>query len=112
MAGGLALMAVSPSFWLALVALLVAGSGYLLTITGWTTGIQEAVPDVLRGRVMAIWTLCFLGSRPVAAVLDGALADALSPRWAAELMLVPAGAVGLLLLVRVRRDRRVATRLP
>jgi MFS family permease len=89
LAGGLAGMAASPDIWVALAFLLVSGAGYLLTITTLTTGIQESVDDRMRGRVMSLWTLCFLGSRPLSALIDGALADALSPRWAALIMLVP-----------------------
>jgi hypothetical protein len=34
----------------------------------------------MRGRVMALWSMAFLGSRPVAAIIDGVVADLVSPR--------------------------------
>lgn len=72
--------ATAPAF--ALVALVVAGTGFLLAITGLTTMLQRRVPDHLRSRIMALWGVAFLGSRPLAAALDGALADAAGVRVA------------------------------
>ncbi|WP_256839189.1 MFS transporter [Ornithinimicrobium faecis] len=56
----------------------VVGSGFMIALTGATTLIQERVPALLRGRVMALWFMGFVGSRPLAASLDGWLADAFS----------------------------------
>jgi len=61
---------------LAAAAMVVAGAGMTLSLTAFTTGIQQRVPDVLRGRIMALWSIAFLGSRPLAAALSGVLADA------------------------------------
>lgn len=74
----------------ALVALLVSGVGYITATMAFTTSIQRDVPDSLRGRVSALWTLAFLGPRAFASVLDGALADAIGPRPAAALFAIPA----------------------
>lgn len=75
LATGLALWAVAPTPALAASAMVVAGIGMTLSLTAFTTGIQQRVPDDLRGRVMALWSMAFLGSRPIAAALSGALAD-------------------------------------
>ncbi len=78
--GGIAGLAAAGSPAVAVAALLVAGSGFLLAITGLTTLLQRRVPDDLRSRVMALWGVAFLGSRPLAAAIDGALADAAGVR--------------------------------
>ncbi|HEX9235645.1 MAG TPA: hypothetical protein VF972_05150, partial [Actinomycetota bacterium] len=57
-------------------------------------------------RVMAIWTLCFLGSRPIAAVADGAMADVFGVRVATMAMLVPLVLAGALLLPKGGGDRK------
>ncbi|MFP4148655.1 MAG: hypothetical protein ACLFV0_04120, partial [Nitriliruptoraceae bacterium] len=44
-----------------------------------STQLQARLPDELRGRVMALWSVAFLGSRPLAAAANGALADLTSP---------------------------------
>jgi predicted MFS family arabinose efflux permease len=79
--GGLALMAAGLAFsavdaeWAALVLFGVAGVGMTLGFTSLTTLIQNRTPDALRGRIMALWFVGFLGARPIAAAMNGLLAD-------------------------------------
>ena len=76
-------LTVAPAVPLTLVSLVVAGAGFLLALTGLTTELQRRVPEPLLGRVMALWAVAFLGSRPAAALLDGALGDLFGPQTAA-----------------------------
>jgi hypothetical protein len=70
-------------------ALLVgAGAGYFVAVTSLTTLLQLAVPDQLRGRVMALWGVFFLGSRPLAAFVDSNLAALFSPQVALAVVAV------------------------
>jgi len=41
------------------------------------TLIQVMVPDALRGRAMAVYSMMFMGMAPIGALLGGALADRL-----------------------------------
>lgn len=72
---GMGLAALSPVFFMTLPAFALAGAGFLTATTTLTTRIQREVPEILRGRVMAIWTVAFLGSRPIAAAVNGSVAD-------------------------------------
>lgn len=72
---GLAPLAVTPTVATSAATLGLAGTGMALALTGFTTAVQQRVPDALRGRVMAIWAVAFLGSRPLAAMLSGAVAE-------------------------------------
>ncbi len=94
-----------PSFWPAMAALVVAGLGYLASSTTWTTALQEEVPDHMRGRIMGLWTLAFLGTRPLAALVDGSVADLAGPRWAVLVVLIPLLVVALLAPRLMRRAR-------
>jgi MFS family permease len=78
LAVGLGPLAFMPTVTLAALTMIVAGAGMTLSLTAFTTGVQQRVPDALRGRVMALWSIAFLGSRPVAAALSGVLSDAFS----------------------------------
>lgn len=75
---GTAGLALATSSVAALLLFGVVGAGFMISLTGATTLIQERVPALLRGRVMALWFMGFVGSRPLAASLDGWLADAFS----------------------------------
>lgn len=72
---GLATVALAPVTPVALAGAAVSGSGFLLGVTGTNSELQQAMPEHLRGRVMAWWSVAFLGCRPIAAVVDGAIAD-------------------------------------
>lgn len=68
-------LAVAPDPNLAIMAAVIGGSGMTMGLTSLTTLVQQQVPDEFRGRVMALWSVAFLGSRPLAAGSTGALAD-------------------------------------
>ena len=54
----------------------LAGLGFGWAMTGLSTVVQERAPEELRGRIMALWLVGFVGSRPIAAALLGGTADA------------------------------------
>ena len=72
---GLMTLALAPVTPMALVGAAISGAGFLLGVTGTNSELQKAMPEHLRGRVMAWWSVAFLGCRPIAAVVDGAIAD-------------------------------------
>jgi MFS family permease len=74
--------AVSPSATGAIAALYLGGIGTMLGITSYTSLLQVRLEDDMRGRVMGIWQVCFVGSRPLAAAFNGWVADAASPATA------------------------------
>jgi len=71
----LALFSLSRSFWLSTVLLLPVGFGMMLQMSSSNTLIQAMVPDHLRGRVMALYSMMFMGMAPFGALLGGAAAD-------------------------------------
>ncbi len=100
--GGIVAFAFAPGLGVAYAALPVAGFGYLLAQTRATTELQLGVSDEERGRVMALWSVAFLGTRPVASSADGGLADLLGPRLTAGLFAGPALVAAV---VMARRQR-------
>lgn len=74
--GGVALMlfALTPVTWLALPLLLLIGLSLTTLVASINTFIQSQVPDVLRGRVMALFSVTFIGIAPLGNLLAGALA--------------------------------------
>lgn len=59
----------------AAIAFAVGGAGMTFALTGFTTLLYERVPRPFIGRIMALWLVGFVGSRPLAAALSGGLAD-------------------------------------
>jgi MFS family permease len=97
-AGGLALAAISPGPGLAVVGFGLTGVGFVLALTSFTSLLQRRIPDAMRGRIMALWSVAFLGNRPIAATIDGAAADLVGPRWAMTIAIVIALAATVMAL--------------
>ncbi|MGB8360382.1 MAG: MFS transporter [Acidimicrobiia bacterium] len=77
---GLIGFALAPSEVVVLVALFIAGVGFLFAVTTTNSNLQRRLDENMRGRVMALWSMAFLGSRPIAGIIDGAVGDLVSPR--------------------------------
>jgi MFS family permease len=73
---GCALLVVGTATAVALTGFAIAGLGFGWAMTGLSTLVQERAPEELRGRIMALWLVGFLGSRPIAAAVLGSTADA------------------------------------
>jgi MFS family permease len=78
MAAGTLALVVSSTPLLVMLAFGVTGAGMTFALTSLSTQMQERLPDEVRGRVMALWSVAFLGSRPFAAGINGAIADLVS----------------------------------
>ena len=68
------LFSFSTSFWLSAALLLPAGYSMMLQMACSNTLIQTMVPDQLRGRVMSLYSMMFMGMAPFGAFFGGALA--------------------------------------
>jgi MFS family permease len=72
---GLMVFALSRAFWLSAALLFVVGMSMITQAASTNTLIQSMVPDALRGRVMAVYAMMFMGMSPIGALLQGALAE-------------------------------------
>ncbi|MCY2923913.1 MAG: MFS transporter [Planctomycetota bacterium] len=72
---GLALvtLAISPSLWVAMAALVVVGFAYMMQIGSTNTILQTIVDHDKRSRVMSFHTMAFMGAAPVGALAAGFL---------------------------------------
>jgi MFS family permease len=106
LSGGIALFALTPWLPLGFVFLAIAGFGYLASNTSATTRLQLGVAESHRGRVMALWSVAFLGLRPLASLADGGLAATIGVRGAGLVLAVPALA-GAIVVARQRSPSRL-----
>ena len=91
-------VAVAPTIELAAVALVPLGAASVTFAAGVNSALQLAVSPEMRGRVMALYSMVFLGSAPIGGPLSGWLAETWSPRLA----LVVGGAAALVAAVGAR----------
>jgi MFS family permease len=86
---------VMPTFWWSAAALVPTGLAMLSVTTAANANVQLGVAPTMRGRVMSLYLVCFLGGTPFGAPLVGWIAEIAGPRWG----LVGGGAVCLLAVV-------------
>ena len=72
---GLMIFAYSTTFWMSIPALIVLGFGVISVAASSNIVIQTIVPDALRGRVMSLYTMSFLGVAPIGALTAGIVAN-------------------------------------
>ena len=101
--GGVIAFSLTPWLSLGFVFLAVGGFGYLASNTSATSRLQLEVAEHQRGRIMALWSVAFLGLRPLASLADGGIAGAFGVRAAGVVLAVPVLLVAALLLAAGRR---------
>jgi MFS family permease len=74
------LVALAPTLELQLLALIPLGAVSVTFAAGINSSLQLAVEPSLRGRVMALYSVVFLGSTPIGAPLVGWIAEVAGPR--------------------------------
>jgi MFS family permease len=77
MAFGAALIAfsLSTNVWISFALLPLTGAGFIITLAATNTVVQTVVPETLRGRVMSLYTVAFLGTAPIGSLLAGLVAE-------------------------------------
>ena len=67
----LIIFALARNLWLAYAMMAVVSYGFVLCFANSNTLMQLTVPDALRGRVMSIYTLMFIGTMPFGSLFAG-----------------------------------------
>jgi MFS family permease len=75
-------LAAAPTIELASAVLVPLGAASVTFAAGVNSALQLAVTPEMRGRVMALYSIVFLGSTPIGGPLAGWLAETWSPRLA------------------------------
>ncbi len=107
----LLLLAVAPTYLLALAYLTLGGFAMIIVGISCNTKVQEDAPDALRGRVMAVYSLVFNGLFPVGGLEIGFLAGRIPPARAVSINAWLCMAVIVALLIWSVVERRAQERL-
>jgi MFS family permease len=99
--------AAAPSLPLELAALVFVGYGSITFNSYAKTSLQLAAKPTMRGRVMALWALAWLGSTPVGGPIVGWVGQTAGARWSLVIGGLATLACGILALQALSRiDRR------
>ncbi len=73
--GSMILFSLSRTMWLSIALLVPVGFSMMLQMAASNTLIQAMVPNALRGRVMSVYAMMFMGMAPLGALVAGSLAE-------------------------------------
>jgi MFS family permease len=110
-AGTLITFGLSRNFWLSAALLVPVGFCMMLQMSSSNTLIQSMVPDHLRGRVMSVYSMMFMGMAPFGALLGGAVADRLGAPLAVIIGAVACLGGAAIFALRLPKIRGEARRL-
>lgn len=102
------LTALAPTAALATLALVAVGASSIWFLATGNAILQLSSSAAMRGRVMALWSVAFLGSTPIGGPIIGWVAEHAGPRWALALggaAAVAAAAMGALAMRRRNGNR-------
>jgi MFS family permease len=102
--------ALTPTAVWAGISLIAVGASSIWFLSLANATIQVSSSAAMRGRVMALWSVAFLGSTPIGGPLIGWVAETFSPRWALAVGAAAALAAAALGAVALRRQRATALR--
>lgn len=100
------LTALAPSIHLAQLALVPTGAFSIAMMSTANALLQLNSKEHMRGRVMSLYSIAFLGTTPIGAPLMGVIASASNPRVAISVGATLALVTGVLLLLGQRAARR------
>ncbi|HVV74890.1 MAG TPA: MFS transporter [Mycobacteriales bacterium] len=102
----IAAAAVAPNLGVEIVALAAVGAASVTFLSKGNSTLQLAADPQMRGRVMSLWAVAFLGSTPVGGPIAGYVAQHIGARWGLALGAVACAAAALLGVSVLRRVRR------
>jgi MFS family permease len=100
-AAGIFVFGFSSVMWLSLLAQMVIGAGLLNYMATSNTMLQMFVSDDLRGRVMSMYTLSFIGLAPIGSLEVGYIGERSGPQIAVVVSALAALACGIILIARL-----------
>jgi MFS family permease len=108
----IAAAAIAPNLALEIVALAAVGAASVSFLSKGNTTLQLAAAPHMRGRVMALWAVAFLGSTPIGGPVAGYVAQHAGARWGLALGAVSCAVAAVIGMSVLRRDRRPAAPPP
>jgi len=98
---GVLWLSYSRQMWLSALAMIVLGAGMMVQMASCNTLVQTIVDDDMRGRVMSLYVVSFMGMMPLGSLLAGWFADHLGVPRTLELSAAALVCGALVFLLRL-----------
>ena len=101
----MSIVALAPNLVVALVGMTLVGATSVAFLSMGNSSLQLAAAPTMRGRVMALWAVAFLGSTPIGGPIAGAVSQAWGGRAGLALGASACLVAALMGLIAMRRSR-------
>ncbi|MDR1394412.1 MAG: MFS transporter [Bifidobacteriaceae bacterium] len=105
------LSAIAPTYWTYAISGILAGAATLTLITAANSTLQLSVEPEIRGRVLSIYMMVFLGATPIGSPIVGWVADTWGPRWSIAIGSIAAALVGVAAMIWAKKHWKVELRV-
>jgi MFS family permease len=98
-----------PNFAAVIIVLVIVGALSVLFIALGNTSLQLNSDPMMRGRVMSLWSIAFLGTTPIGGPIVGYISDHSNPRIGLAtggLSALIAGAIGMYIFNKTKRTQQ------
>ena len=110
LAASMAALAVAPGTLTAYLAVIPVGITSVMVISGSNAVVQLATDPAMRGRVLALLAVVFLGSTPIGGPITGWISETFGARWAIALGAITSLAAGALTLRALHGEKGAEAR--
>ncbi|MGA1329428.1 MAG: MFS transporter, partial [Candidatus Nanopelagicales bacterium] len=97
------LAAQMPTYWMFAGVLPLAGFAAMMVMANANAYVQSSVPDHLRGRVLGLYLMVFLGGSPLGSPIIGKISQDLGARYGLSIGGFISAAAALIILLWVRK---------
>lgn len=108
--GSMVLFVMTPWIWMSVAAALGAGITCLSANAATRTLLAKSAGPERVAAVMAVWAIAWAGSKPLASLADGLLADWVGLRWTGVILAIPALIPIVVLFLMPTLGRKLASR--
>ncbi|MCV2395092.1 MFS transporter [Actinotalea sp. M2MS4P-6] len=106
----MAVQSVMPTYWTYVVMSIPVGLASLTMMTAANSAIQVSTPPEMRGRVMALYMVVFIGATPIGSPIIGWIGEVFGARWSVAVGGIASMAVALAAAVWAKRAWHVEVR--
>ncbi len=95
-----------PTYWMFAAVLPLAGFTAMMVMANANAYVQSSVPDQLRGRVMGLYLMVFLGGSPLGSPIIGKISEDLGARYGLAIGGAISALAALLIYLSLKKKQR------
>jgi len=105
------MFSLSTNIFLSMFLLCLTGFSFMIISAGSNTSMQSMAPDYLRGRVVSLYSMMFMGMFPLGSLIVGVIANKVNVQFACQIGATFSFIIGLYFLFRLPELNRESNKI-